>query len=52
MQCETTSAGKAHRYCTFLFRTNDDAFPVLISALKMVGQDHIAEELLDPNSAM
>ena len=46
MQKEDTSADKAHRFCTFLFRTSDNAFSVLISALK-VGQAHIAEELLE-----
>ena len=36
---------QAHRFCTLIIRTGDDAFDLLISALNKAEQWHIADEL-------
>ena len=46
LQKEPTPAEQAHRLCSLLFRTGDNAFPVFISALKKAKQEYVADELL------
>ena len=46
MQKERTPTEKAHRFCTLIVRTGDDAFDLLISVLNTVKQRHVADELL------
>ena len=45
MQEERTPTAKAHRMCTLIVRTSDNAYDVLISALEKANQRHVADEL-------
>ena len=45
MQEERTPTSRAHRLCTLIVRTSDDAYDVLISALEKVNQGNVADEL-------